>query len=66
MLKKLSPREKEVYELMISGQTNVDICRKLCIGKSTLECHISSIYGKKEVKNRIELINKHYERSNKC
>lgn len=66
MLKKLSPREKEVYELMISGQTNVDICQKLCIGKSTLECHISSIYRKKEVKNRIELINKHYERSNKC
>lgn len=58
--KKLSPREKEVYELMISGQTNVTICKILCICRGTLEKYITKIYRKKEVKNRIELINKHY------
>ena len=66
MLKKLSPREKEVYELMISVQTNKYICKILCICRGTLEKYITKIYRKKEVKNRIELINKHYERSNKC
>ncbi len=66
MTKKLSPRETEVYQLIICGATNKSICQRLCIGKSTLECHISSIYKKKEVKNRIELINKHYEKRFKC
>lgn len=54
--KRLSPREKEVYELIIIGKTNREICRELCICKGTLERHITSIYQKKGVKNRFELV----------
>lgn len=53
---KLSPREKEVYELMISGKTNREICADLCICRGTLEKYITKIYRKKGVKNRLELV----------
>lgn len=56
MQKKLSPRETEVYELILIGKTNKQICRELCICKGTLERHITSIYQKKGVKNRFELV----------
>lgn len=56
MQKKLSPRETEVYELILIGKTNKQICRELCICKGTLERHITSIYQKKGVKNRLELV----------
>lgn len=56
MQKKLSSRENEVYELLISGKTNKQICRELCICRGTLERHITSIYRKKGVKNRFELV----------
>lgn len=55
-MKKLSPREKEVYELMISGKTNREICADLCICRGTLEKYITKIYRKKGVKNRLELV----------
>lgn len=53
---RLSPREKEVYELIVIGKTNKQICKELCICKSTLEKYITKIYQKKGVKNRIELV----------
>ena len=53
---RLSPREKEVYELIVVGKTNKQICKELCICKSTLEKYITKIYQKKGVKNRIELV----------
>lgn len=59
--KKLSPRENEVYNMLIDGETRKNIADKLCIAKSTLEWHILHIFQKKEVKNRVELVNKHYE-----
>lgn len=64
MQKKLSSRENEVYELLISGKTNREICRELCICRGTLERHITSIYRKKGVKNRFELVfkSKKYKR----
>ena len=53
---RLSPRETEVYELIVVGKTNKQICKELCICKSTLEKYITKIYQKKGVKNRIELV----------
>ncbi len=53
---RLSPRESEVYELIVIGKTNKQICKELCICKSTLEKYITKIYQKKGVKNRIELV----------
>lgn len=61
--KSLSLRENEIYELIIIGKTNREICRELCICRGTLERHISSIYRKKGVKNRFELVFKSKQQS---
>ncbi len=62
MKRKLSPRESEVYTMIVSGKTNREIWNELCISRKTLENHISRIYDKKEVSNRIELMQQHYRR----
>ncbi len=58
--KKLSPREQEIYNLLISGKSRREIMEKLFIAKGTIDWHILHIYQKKNVKNRVELVNKHY------
>jgi DNA-binding NarL/FixJ family response regulator len=42
----LSPREREVMELMAQGRTNTAIGRALVVGQGAVEKHISSIFGK--------------------
>lgn len=59
--RKLSPRELEIYNLLIQGYSRKNIIHKLFIAKSTLDWHIVHIYEKKNVKNRVELIQKHYK-----
>ncbi|MEJ3654089.1 response regulator transcription factor [Actinomycetes bacterium KLBMP 9759] len=42
----LSPREREVLQLMAEGRTNTAIGRKLVISQGAVEKHISSIFTK--------------------
>jgi DNA-binding NarL/FixJ family response regulator len=42
----LSPREREVLELMAEGRTNAAIARALVITSGAVEKHISNIFGK--------------------
>lgn len=42
----LTPREKEVADLMSKGETNQEIMEKLSILKHTLKAHIGSLYHK--------------------
>lgn len=42
----LTPREREVLELMAEGRTNVGIARRLWLTERTVETHISSIIRK--------------------
>ena len=42
----LSPREREVLELMAEGRTNAAIGRALVVTPGAVEKHISSIFGK--------------------
>ncbi len=51
----LSERQKEVYDLIISGKTNKEIMTKLFIEQSTLKSHINQIYKKLSIKSRREL-----------
>lgn len=53
----LTDREKEIIELIIAGMSNKDIGRKLFISIKTVKNHISSIYLKTSVKNRVQLSN---------
>ncbi len=54
----LTAREREVIRslVMFEASTNEEIADHLCISKSTLKNHLTTIYSKLELKNRIELL----------
>jgi len=45
-LEELTPREREVLELMAQGLSNRGICEKLFVSPKTVETHVNSIFGK--------------------
>lgn len=54
-------REAEIITLIIKNFTNKKIGEKLYISISTVKSHINNIYKKKEVTNRLDLINEIYK-----
>lgn len=57
----LSEREKEVVFFILEGLTNHEIGNKLFIEEKTVKFHLTSIFKKKNVKNRSELIVEYYK-----
>jgi two-component system response regulator NreC len=54
VLGELSPREGEVLTLLAQGLTNHQIASELGIGGRTATSHVSSIYRKLDVSNRVD------------
>ena len=52
----LSSRELEVIELIVAGYTNKDLAAKLQISEYTAKHHLTNIYDKLGVSNRLELV----------
>jgi NarL family two-component system response regulator LiaR len=52
----LTPREKEVLQLMIDGLNNHEIATRLVIGLSTVKFHVSSVLSKLGVGSRAEAV----------
>jgi len=52
----LSPREREVLQLMVQGLSNPEIAHRLIVGRSTVKFHVSSIFGKLDVQSRTEAV----------
>lgn len=52
----LTPREREVLELIATGIGNVTIAGRLGLSPNTISNHISSIFGKLQVASRAEAI----------
>ena len=52
----LTPREKEVIALIVAGYTNKDIARKFGISEHTVKHHLTNIFDKLGVSNRLELV----------
>lgn len=50
----LSHREKQIVALVISGRTNAEIARRLCLGESTVKSHLSSAFRRLGVSSRRE------------
>jgi DNA-binding NarL/FixJ family response regulator len=52
----LSSREMEVIALIVAGYTNKDLARKLGISENTAKHHLTNIFDKLGVSNRLELV----------
>ncbi len=52
-MEKLTEREAEVMNLVASGLNNQEISEQLCISTHTTKAHVSSIYKKLGVSNRV-------------
>lgn len=52
----LTPRQREVLELLLTGASNVDIARKLVISEATAKAHVHRILQLLGAKNRAEAV----------
>jgi two-component system nitrate/nitrite response regulator NarL len=52
----LTPREREVVGLIVAGYTNKDLAQKLSISEQTVKHHLTNIFDKLGVSNRLELV----------
>lgn len=55
-LDKLSKREREISELLVHGDGNIEIANKLSIQLTTVSTHKNKIFNKLNIKNIVELI----------
>lgn len=56
LLQALSPREKEITQLIYKGHSNKEISEMSNITLRTVKAHTSSIYEKLQVKDRVALV----------
>lgn len=52
----LTPKEKEVLELVAKGASNQQIADKLCVRDVTVKTHLNSIFKKLKVANRTQAV----------
>jgi DNA-binding NarL/FixJ family response regulator len=53
----ITPREREIIELICSGRSNPEIAERLFISVATVKDHNYNIFRKTGVRNRVELAN---------
>ncbi|WP_323114004.1 helix-turn-helix transcriptional regulator [Pseudomonas guariconensis] len=56
----LTPRERQIAELLRDGASNKDIARALAIGLPTIKTHLINLFRKLGVSNRTELVSTLY------
>lgn len=54
----LTPRQREIVELMVEGDSNKEISGKLFITEGTVKTHVYNIFQKTEMTSRNQMINK--------
>lgn len=59
---RLSDRETEIINLLRIGMETKEIGKKLNISESTVNSHITNIYKKSGAKNRIDLLNRMFQK----
>ncbi len=58
LLRRLSPREREVFDLMVAGLSNKAIAQTLVISPNTVKRHLRAIFDKLEVNSRAAAVAK--------
>jgi DNA-binding NarL/FixJ family response regulator len=53
---RLSPREREVLELLAKAGTNKEIANTLCISENTVKNHLRNILEKLHLENRVQAV----------
>jgi LuxR family maltose regulon positive regulatory protein len=56
LVEPLSPRELQVLQLIADGATNQEIANELVLAVNTVKKHISNVYGKLGVSNRVQAV----------
>ncbi|MEO6611565.1 MAG: helix-turn-helix transcriptional regulator [Chitinophagaceae bacterium] len=54
----VTPREKEVLQLLAKGMTYREIALQLGVTAETIKKHLKNIYQKLQVQNKIKALNK--------
>lgn len=52
----LTPKEKEVLELLAKGASNQEIADKMCVRDVTVKTHLNNIFKKLKVSNRTQAV----------
>jgi DNA-binding NarL/FixJ family response regulator len=57
----LTPREREVLDLLVGGYSNTEICKRLVISEATTKTHVAHILHKLDLRDRIQAVIYAYE-----
>jgi DNA-binding NarL/FixJ family response regulator len=60
-LAELTPREREVFALLVQGLSNPEICRTLVISEATAKTHVARILQKLALRDRVQAVIFAYE-----